>query len=207
MEGSQSRCLKEKILIAYGIENTRRIRSQQIGVPIPVREECMPENLEALAKALEAHGDFQKAEAVRRHARGYFWLFKCPNGHTWARPDSCGNHLCPWCRRHLLKGWAKSLAERAGCETNGYAFQVLFELNSGSVDSVKTMLRKSMHRNGGSPAFGFVPVRDNLWKLVGVVTGLNATGLDESLSTLQGFALMPQLASLCSFPLNELAEN
>ena len=193
-------------MIAYRIEGTRRIRPQQILVPVPVKDEYSPENLEDLAKAHEAHGDFKKANAVRIHAQANFKLFTCPNGHISARPDSCGDHLCPWCRWHQLKDWGESLAERTGSETDGYSFETLLEYQSGTVESVKVMLRKTMHRHGGSPAFGFVPVRDNLWKVAVVVTGLNASGRDEALSAFRDLALIPELVVMRSFPLDELGQ-
>ena len=154
-ERSREVFLKDAIMNAYSsFEDKRSVRPQQIGVPISDHVEQTPDFMEFLARALEAKGDFQKASAVRRHAMGYYWLFTCAPGHIAARQDICGHHLCAWCRWHQLKTWAEPMAKRAGCETKAYKFEIIFNLKSDSIDSIKSVLKRTMLPHGGSPAFG-----------------------------------------------------
>ena len=82
------------------------------------------------------------------------------------------------------------MAKRAGCETKAYKFAIIFNLKSDFIDSIKSVLKRTMLPHGGSPAFGIQPAYDiqpaldNSWELVVVVTGLNATGRNEALSAL-----------------------
>ena len=197
---------------AYTPRDTRNARPRQIGVPEPHRVEQTPDFLEALAKALEAQGDSKKAASVRRHAMGYYRLFTCSVGHISARPDICGHHLCAWCRWHQLNKWAESMTNKAGRETYAYKFEVVFDFKPDSLDSIKSVLKRTMLPHGGSPAFGIQPAYDiqpaldNSWELVVVVTGLNPTGRNEALSAFQAFALLPTMAWMRSLPLDKLGE-